>query len=62
MSIAVKNIQSGEIFLWTLTEVLEEVNRDHSDEFTPFDESDWQSGWDEWVAESGFYTLIEIHS
>ena len=42
--------------LWTLKEVLEEINRDHSDEFSCYNETDWQEGWQEWCA--GWHTIV----
>ena len=42
-------IETGRIFYWSMDEILEEINRDHSDDFTPYDESDWLEGWYEWV-------------
>ena len=45
----VKDIDSGEVTEWTLEQVLKEINRDRSEVWTDYDESDWQEGWDEWV-------------
>lgn len=42
-------IETGRIFHWSIDEILEETNRDHSDEYTPYDENDWLDGWREWV-------------
>ena len=44
----VKDLETGELFTWGMEEVLFEINRDHSEEFIPYDEKDWQEGWDEW--------------
>ena len=44
----VKDLESGEVSNWTLTDILHEINRDRSDEWTPYDASDWGEGWDEW--------------
>ena len=41
---------------WTLEEVLNEINRDRSDEWIDYDETDWKEGWEEWV-EGEFYSL-----
>jgi len=41
---------------WTLEEVLNEINRDRSNEWTDYDETDWKEGWNEWV-EGEFYSL-----
>lgn len=42
---------------WTLEQILEEINRDRSEEWTDYDESDWQEGWKEWVEGDGIYTM-----
>ena len=51
-------IETGVISVWTLSQILAEINRDRSDYWTPYDHSDWLDGWIEWVEFSGFYTLI----
>ena len=43
---------------WTIPQVLEEINRNRSDTWTPYDRSDWLDGWMKWVECDGFYTLI----
>mgnify|MGYP000486364344 FL=1 len=43
---------------WTLEDILEEINRDRSNEWTPYDETDWKEGWNEWV-EGEFYSLVK---
>ena len=55
----IKNIETGEVRNWTLKEVLEEINRDHSGEFTPYNRNDWREGWNEWC-EGEYYTLNTI--
>jgi hypothetical protein len=42
---------------WTIEKVLEEINRDHSDEWTNYNTSDWLEGWMEWV--DGEYHKME---
>ena len=44
--------------LWTLDEVLGEINRDHSEEWLDHDETDWREGWHEWVVGEGYYTMV----
>jgi len=44
----------GEIVEWTLAEILEEINRDRSEHWTDYDETDWKEGLDEWT----WYELI----
>jgi len=55
----VKHIESGNIFDWTLEQVLDEINRDHSDGWIPYDETDFMEGWNEWV-EGGIYEMCRI--
>jgi hypothetical protein len=50
-------IEENEIHEWTLEEILAEINRDHSDQWTDYDETDWKEGWNEWV-EGEFYSLV----
>jgi len=54
----IKEIKSSEIFEWTLKEVLEEINRDRSEEWQNYNRTDWREGWDEWC-EGDIYTLME---
>ena len=58
MQYIIRDLETGKIFEWSLREVLHEINRDHSDEFTPYDKSDWREGWDEWC-EGDLYALME---
>lgn len=49
------NTETGEIVSKTLYEVLYEINRDRSDEWTQYDRTDWQEGLEEFTE----YILIE---
>ena len=53
----VKDLYDGKVHEWTLQEVLEEINRDHSDDWVPYDESDWEEGWENWC-EGVVYTML----
>ena len=44
--------------LWTLSEVLEEINRDRSDTWTPYDKSSVIEGWNEWVECNGYFKML----
>lgn len=44
---------------WSLSEVLEEINRDRSDKWTNYDESDWVEGWLEWI-DGEFYQIVDL--
>ena len=39
----------NKIYYWTIKEILEEINRDRSDEWTDYDETDWQEGLEEFT-------------
>lgn len=41
--------EEGNVFTWTIKEMLEEVNRDRSNEWIPYREWDWREGWNHWV-------------
>jgi hypothetical protein len=46
----------GKSELWPMSQILEEINRDRSDEWTDYNETDWKEGWAEFV-QGEFYTL-----
>jgi hypothetical protein len=52
------DIETGKVRNWTVSEMLDEINRDHSDQWTDYDESDYMEGWMEWV-DGEFYRIIE---
>lgn len=52
-----KDVETGQTYKWRLQDILEEINRDRSDKWTPYDETDWEEGWREWC-EGDIYTLI----
>ena len=57
MKYVVQDIETGEVETWTLAQLLQEVNRDRSEEWTDYDETDWREGWNEWC-EGDCYTLV----
>ncbi|KKN11366.1 hypothetical protein LCGC14_1027060 [marine sediment metagenome] len=52
-----KDINTGQIIDWNLKQVLEEINRDRSEEWTDYDKTDWLEGWEVWC-EGDCYNLI----
>jgi hypothetical protein len=50
------NLATQETFTWTLTEILKEINRDRSEEWTDYNSEDWREGWDYWV-EGEYYSM-----
>ena len=55
----IHEIETGRTFVWTISEILEEINRDRSEEWVDYDESDWLEGWDEWC-EGEYFKLGRI--
>jgi len=55
MRYIVKDKETGRLYSWGIKRVLNEINKDHSAEFTPYNKTDWKEGWDEWV---DYYELI----
>lgn len=41
--------ESGERYRMTLAEIINEINRDRSDEWMPYNEADWLEGLTEWT-------------
>ena len=41
-----KNVWTNEIVTVMLSEILEEINRDRSDQWQDYDENDWKEGLD----------------
>lgn len=39
----------NKIYEWTIPEILEEINRDRSDQWTDYDLSDWREGLEEFT-------------
>jgi len=37
------------IHFWTMEQILFEINRDTSEEWTDYDETDWEEGLNEWT-------------
>ena len=54
----IRDNETNEIFTWTLAQVLEHINRDRSSEWQDYDESDWQEGWNFWVEEEGYLSML----
>lgn len=52
------NLETQVVEDWTIEAAITEINRDRSEEWQDYDETDWREGWQEWV-EGEFYSLIE---
>ena len=51
----IRDVEDGSVYTMTLLMILEELNRDRSDEWTNYDETDWREG----LAEFTTYEVIE---
>ena len=40
---------NNRVHTWTLSQVLNEINRERSEDWIDYDESDWKEGWAFWV-------------
>jgi len=54
-SYKIRDVEDGSIYLMTLPMILEELNRDRSEEWTNYDETDWHEG----LAEFTTYEVME---
>jgi hypothetical protein len=45
----VKHLEDGKVFEMTLPEILEEINRDRSEAWQDYDQTDWREGLSEWT-------------
>ncbi len=51
----IRDVEDGSVYNMTLPMILEELNRDRSDEWMNYDETDWREG----LAEFTTYEVIE---
>tara|TARA_R110000868_G_scaffold34728_1_gene125164 strand:+ start:358 stop:534 length:177 start_codon:yes stop_codon:yes gene_type:complete len=49
--------ETGATINWSLSQIIKEINRDRSEEWTPYNKKDWKEGWAEWC-EGDYYTLV----
>jgi len=53
----VKDLENNKVTVWNLNQILEEINRDRSENWQPYNKKDWLEGWNEWVEGIG-YTIL----
>ncbi len=58
LTVKIKDLTSGKVETWTVPRILEEINRDHSDDWTDYNEFDWVEGWMAWIEGDEYYTMI----
>ena len=51
----IRDVEDGSVYTMTVSMILEDLNRDRSDEWTNYDETDWREG----LAEFTTYEVIE---
>ena len=49
---------TGKIITMEMPDILREINKDTSEGWIPYDETDWREGWREWV-EGEFYSALD---
>ena len=54
----IKDLFDDVTFVWTIQQMLQEINRDRSSDWKKYDCKDFMEGWNEWV-EGNFYTLVK---
>ena len=54
MKYKVRDVESGEEYIWSKKQMISEINRDRSDTWLPYDASDWMEGWKHWVEGDAF--------
>jgi len=59
-NIKVRDVETRKVLTWTLNQVLEEINRDRSEDWTDYDTSDWREGWCDWVQDDGYFELVDV--
>ena len=53
----IKDLLSEATYEWTVRDILNEINRDRSSEWSAYDETNWREGWNQWV--EGEYLTIQ---
>lgn len=49
MSYILRDKEWGETYRMTVTDILNEINSDRSEHWTPYNETDWREGLSEWT-------------
>ena len=57
----VKDLNTNELYKWSLEQVLYVINLGHSNQWTLYTADDWKEGWDEWVEGCGMYSMEAHH-
>ena len=58
LKFVVKDIKYGTLHEWTMDDMLYHINRDRSEDWLDYNETDWEEGW-EAFCEGDVYTLVE---
>lgn len=56
--VKILNLETQVVENWSIEEVINEINRDRTEQWQDYDSTDWRVGWAEWV-EGEFYSLAE---
>lgn len=53
----IKDKETNKLRLWSIKQILSEINRDRSGDWAPYNKKDWEEGWNFWVKDDDFSTL-----
>ena len=56
-TIKIRCKEKNSIMLWTMSDILNEINRDRSEGWTNYNKKDWVEGWVNWVESDNFYSI-----
>lgn len=59
-TIPVTEVETGITHLMTIDDILDLINKDSSDDWTDYDESDWLEGWVQFVEPEGNWILPKV--
>jgi len=54
----VRDLETGQLYAWTIKQILYEINRDRTSDFQKYNIKDWYQGWLEMGVEGDIYSLI----
>jgi hypothetical protein len=53
----IKDTETNKLRLWSIRQVLFEINRDRSDDWIPYNKKDWKEGWNFWIRDDVYNTI-----
>ena len=53
----IKDLFDDTTFVWTIEQMLEEINRERGSHWKKYNSFDFMEGWNEWI-EGNWYTIV----